>query len=167
MAASTHVTEPKMTQETTEQLAEKFMQKGLPPFIKWAISSNENYREAMEIWPCNDYVRHSEMAQVTLRPKLNRKVNALSFPDKRGQGVYYNALGGNRKVHRKQIDLVLPREDINFQLERADWFQFFRGEMQMKLEKQYLHDNKYRQHGMERYRSHITVPEARVNPTVC
>lgn len=39
--------------------------------------------------------------------------------------------------------------------------------MQMKLEKQYLHDNKYRQHGMERYRSHITVPEARVNPTVC
>ena len=41
--------------------------KGLPPFIKWAISSNENYREAMEIWPCNDYVRRSEMAQVTLR----------------------------------------------------------------------------------------------------
>ena len=27
MATSTHVTEPKMTQETTEQLAEKFMQK--------------------------------------------------------------------------------------------------------------------------------------------
>ena len=44
------------------------------------------------------------------RPKLNRQINALRYADKRGQGVYYNAQGANRKVHRKQVDLVLPRE---------------------------------------------------------
>ena len=41
--------------------------KGLPPFIKWALSANENYREEMEIWPCNDYTRRSESAEMTLR----------------------------------------------------------------------------------------------------
>jgi len=100
------------------------------------------------------------------RPKLNRKINAMSYADKRGQGVYYNALGSNRKIHRKQVDLILPRQDIEFQLERADWFQFFRGEMSMKLEKQYLHDNHIREKGLERFKSHITVPEAKINP-VC
>ena len=44
------------------------------------------------------------------RPKLNRKINAMSYADKRGQGVYYNALGSNRKIHRKQVDLILPRQ---------------------------------------------------------
>jgi len=53
---------------------------------------------------------------------------------------------------------------VNFKLERADWFQFFRGEMDMKLEKQYLHDNHIREKGLERFRSHITVPEAKINP---
>ena len=57
-------------------------------------------------------------------------------------------------------------QDIEFQLERADWFQFFRGEMSMKLEKQYLHDNHIREKGLERFKSHITVPEAKINP-VC
>jgi len=148
--------------------AEKLMlvSKGLPPFSKWALSANENYREETLIWPCNDYTRRSESAQVTLRPKLNRKINAMSYADKRGQGVYYNALGSNRKIHRKQVDLILPRQDIEFQLERADWFQFFRGEMSMKLEKQYLHDNHIREKGLERFKSHITVPEAKINP-VC
>ena len=98
----------------------------MPPFIKWALSANENYREEMEIWPCNDYTRRSESAEVTLRytpllingsicmlyfrPKLNRQINALSYADKRGQGVYYNALGASKKRHRKQVDLILPRE---------------------------------------------------------
>ena len=44
------------------------------------------------------------------RPKLNRQINALSYADKRGQGVYYNALGASKKRHRKQVDLILPRE---------------------------------------------------------
>jgi len=34
----------------------------------------------------------------------------MSYADKRGQGVYYNALGSNRKIHRKQVDLILPRQ---------------------------------------------------------
>merc|ERR1719209_2586477 len=65
--------------------AEKLMlvSKGLPPFSKWALSANENYREETLIWPCNDYTRRSESAQVTLRPKLNRKINAMSYADKR------------------------------------------------------------------------------------
>ena len=46
----------------------------------------------------------------SFRPKLNRKINAMSYADKRGQGVYYNALGSNRKIHRKQVDLILPRQ---------------------------------------------------------
>jgi len=55
-------------QEETDP-AEKLMlvSKGLPPFIKWALSANENYREEMEIWPCNDYTRRSESAEMTLR----------------------------------------------------------------------------------------------------
>lgn len=68
-----------------------------------------------------------------------------------------------------QIELILTQirfQDIEFQLERADWFQFFRGEMSMKLEKQYLHDNHIREKGLERFKSHITVPEAKINP-VC
>ena len=68
-----------------------------------------------------------------------------------------------------QIKLNLNQilfQDIEFQLERADWFQFFRGEMSMKLEKQYLHDNHIREKGLERFKSHITVPEAKINP-VC
>ena len=48
----------------------------------------------------------------SFRPKLNRKINAMSYADKRGQGVYYNALGSNRKIHRKQVDLILPRQVI-------------------------------------------------------
>ena len=45
-----------------------------------------------------------------LRPKLGRPINAIRYADKHGAAVYYNSLAGKNKTHRKQIDLILPRE---------------------------------------------------------
>jgi len=148
-----------------EEEANKFMLvgKGVPPFVEWSLSANEKFTEEMEVWPCNDYNKRGLSADFTLRPNLNRKINALRYADKHGSAVYYNSLAGKQKTHRRQVNLILPREDVQFQLERADWFQFFRGEMQMKLEKQYLYDNDQREKGLERFRSDITVPEARIS----
>ena len=50
---------------------------------------------------------------------------------------------------------------MQYQMERASWFQYFRGDLSVQLEKQYLFDNEHRQKGLERFRSHITVPETK------
>ena len=65
--------------------------KGLPPFIKWALSTNENYREEMEIWPCNDYIKYSESAQVTLRWVLEVNFKVSFLPKKLRVDYRYGA----------------------------------------------------------------------------
>lgn len=87
------------------------------------------------MWPCNDYNKRGLSADFTLRyysdhlkydlfkasgcdtneniysrPNLNRKINALRYADKHGAAIYYNSLAGKQKTHRKQVDLIVPRE---------------------------------------------------------
>jgi hypothetical protein len=108
---------------------------------------------------------------------LKRKINALRYADKHGAAVFFESLSGHKTTHRNQIQLNLPRQvcarkeahadrnylkkEMQYQMERASWFQYFRGDLSVQLEKQYLFDNEHRQKGLERFRSHITVPETK------